>query len=81
MSTDTVTGNANVNHCTAYTKCLSWLEHQYDKGSSFLDISKVRARVCVCAGGWEGGGSIPYATGRKASQCYIHADTKSVGLN
>ena len=52
----TVTGNANVNHCTAYTKCLSGLERQYDKGSSFLDISKVRAGVCVFAGGGGGGG-------------------------
>ena len=55
MGTGTVTGNANVNHCTAYTKCLSWLERQYDKESSFLDISKVRACVCVCG---EGGGGV-----------------------
>ena len=62
------------------------------KWSSFLDISKVRARVCVCVVcvcvcpcvrvcvRACVRGSIPYAAGRKASQCISHADSKKRGF-
>ena len=49
------------------------------KGAVFRHFQNARARVCVWGGGGEGG-SLPHETGRKASQCILHADPKNRGF-